>query len=72
MIPSIILEEAKHFVTFMSSMVEELIGNEDLMMAILRNSNKTAEISEYLNHTLANETAVIVEQTEEDSGDKVF
>lgn len=37
MIPSIILEEAKHFMTFMSSMVEELLGNEELMISILRN-----------------------------------
>lgn len=36
MIPSIILEEAKTFVTFMQSMVEELIGNEDVMIAIAR------------------------------------
>ena len=36
MIPSIILEEAKTFVTFMQSMVEELIGNEEVMIAIAR------------------------------------
>lgn len=35
-IPSIILEEAKHFVTFMSSMVEELLGNEEFMLAVLK------------------------------------
>ena len=39
-IPSIILEEARTFVTFMSSMVEELIGNEQVMMAIARAQGK--------------------------------
>ena len=44
MIPSIILEEAKHFVTFMSTMVEELLGNEELMISILRATNQTAAL----------------------------
>ena len=43
MIPSIILEEAKTFVTFMQSMVEELIGNEEVMLAIARASGNHIE-----------------------------
>ena len=43
MIPSIILEEAKTFVTFMQSMVEELIGNEEVMLAIARATGNYVE-----------------------------
>ena len=43
MIPSIILEEAKTFVTFMQSMVEELIGNEEVMIAIARATGNYVE-----------------------------
>ena len=39
-IPSLILEEARTFVTFMSSMVEDLIGNEQVMMAIAKAQGK--------------------------------
>ena len=35
-IPSVVIEEAKHFVTFMSSMVEELLGNENFVANILK------------------------------------
>jgi hypothetical protein len=46
-IPSIILEEAKHFVTFMSSMLEEILGNEDFVAGLLKASGKSqAELSE--------------------------
>ena len=47
-IPSIILEEAKHFVTFLSSMVEELIGNEELMLILLQNKIEEQTLSETL------------------------
>jgi hypothetical protein len=57
MIPSIILEEAKHFVTFMSSVVEELIGNEEFVLTILRNSNRTAELNELLSRNLTEAVA---------------
>jgi hypothetical protein len=70
MIPSIILEEAKHFMTFMSSMVEELLGNEELMLAILRNQNRTAEINEFLAKNLTN--AEIPASVPEDPADEVF
>ncbi len=43
MIPSIILEEAKTFITFMQSMVEELIGNEEVMLAIARAQGNNIE-----------------------------
>lgn len=46
MIPSIILEEAKTFVTFMQSMVEELIGNEDVMIAIARTTGNYVDDEE--------------------------
>ena len=46
-IPNIILEEAKHFVTFMSSMVEELIGNEEVMQYIYQFTNTTAAAIDY-------------------------
>ena len=74
MIPSIILEEAKHFVTFMSSMVEELIGNEEFMLAILRNQNRTAEINDFLNKTLdeKNNPNYNAQDAIEDPADKVF
>ncbi|TNV82942.1 hypothetical protein FGO68_gene13777 [Halteria grandinella] len=70
MIPSIILEEAKHFMTFMSSMVEELLGNEELMISILRNQNRTAEINEFLEKNLTN--AEIPASVPEDPADEVF
>lgn len=38
-INSIILEEAKTFVTFMQTIVEELIGQEDYMMNMLYGKN---------------------------------
>jgi hypothetical protein len=41
-IPSVVIDEAKHFVTFMSSMVEELLGNESFVANIL----KTAKLEE--------------------------
>ena len=61
MIPSIILEEAKTFVTFMQSMVEELIGNEEVMLAIAR---ANGNISEEEAQLLGEDTAAI--KTEED------
>ncbi len=54
MIPSIILEEAKTFVTFMQSMVEELIGNEEVMLAIARaNGNLSEEEAQLLGEDTA-------------------
>jgi len=38
----VVIDEAKHFVTFMSSMVEELLGNENFVANIL----KTAKLEE--------------------------
>ncbi len=70
MIPSIILEEAKTFVTFMQSMVEELIGNEEVMLAIARASGNHIEgYEEDASETTSEEKNETVQGNEEDEDD---
>lgn len=49
-------------------MVEELLGNEELMIAILRNQNRTAEINEFLQRNLTEVPPTVPE----DPADEVF